>query len=50
MTLTLVCEGCGEVFSPDEAAGITIIGPGFARYTCPECGYVIRSVPPEPTP
>lgn len=50
MTLTLVCGFCGEVFSPNDAQGITILGPGFARYGCPnpECDHVVRSRPPAP--
>lgn len=48
MTLTLVCERCGTVFTPDEAGGYVILGPGYARYTCPDCSYEIRSVPPAP--
>lgn len=48
MSLTLVCESCGEVFGPSDARGILILGPGYARYGCPECGYVVRSVPPSP--
>jgi rubrerythrin len=51
MSLTLVCEGCGDVFGPPDARTITIIGPGYARYRCPDCGYVVRSRPPaEPIP
>ena len=50
-SLTLVCEGCREVFGPANARTTTIIGLGYARYSCPECGYVVRSVPPtEPIP
>lgn len=48
MTLTLVCEACGEVFEPSDARGIAIFGPGYAHYGCPECSYTIRSVPPGP--
>jgi predicted RNA-binding Zn-ribbon protein involved in translation (DUF1610 family) len=44
--LTLVCECCGEVYAPADAQDITILGLGYARYACPECGYVIRSAPP----
>jgi rubredoxin len=44
--LTLVCEGCGEVYTPAEAQNIAVLSPGYARYTCPACGYVVRSVPP----
>jgi predicted RNA-binding Zn-ribbon protein involved in translation (DUF1610 family) len=51
MSLTLVCEGCGNVFGPTDAETITIIGPGYARYSCPDCGYVVRSRPPaDPIP
>lgn len=46
MTLTLICEGCGEVYAPADARDVTIVDPGYARYGCPECGYVVRSVPP----
>jgi rubredoxin len=45
-TLTLVCERCGEVYAPADAQEIMILGPGYARYECSECGYVVRSVPP----
>lgn len=46
MTLTLICEGCGEVYVPSDARDVTIVDPGYARYGCPECEYVVRSVPP----
>jgi rubredoxin len=45
-TLTLVCESCGEVYTPADAQEITILGSGYARYECPECRYVVRSDPP----
>lgn len=48
MTLTLICESCGETFEPSDARGIVILGPGYARYGCPECGYSVRSIPPGP--
>ena len=51
MTVLLVCEGCGEVFSPAAAPDIEIIGPDYAcadyeRYACPDCGYIGRCLPP----
>lgn len=48
MTLTLICESCGTIFEPDEASEIDILDSGYARYGCPECPYVVRSVPPKP--
>ena len=45
-TLTVICESCGEVYTPADAQNITILGMGYARYACPECGYVVRSAPP----
>jgi DNA-directed RNA polymerase subunit RPC12/RpoP len=51
MSLTLVCEGCGDVFGPPDARTITIIGLGYAQYRCPDCGYEVRSLPPaDPIP
>jgi predicted RNA-binding Zn-ribbon protein involved in translation (DUF1610 family) len=44
--LTLICESCGTLFRPDDAHDIAIMGPGYARYGCPECGWVVRSIPP----
>jgi hypothetical protein len=44
--LTLICESCGTQFGPDDAQSIAIMGPGYTRYSCPECEWVIRSIPP----
>jgi hypothetical protein len=44
--LTLICESCGTQFGPDDAHGIAIMGPGYARYGCPACEWIVRSVPP----
>jgi rubredoxin len=49
VTLTLICEGCGEVYAPADARDVTVVDPGYARYGCPECEYVVRSVPPTAT-
>lgn len=48
MSLTLICESCGELFAPDEARQIEVLGPEYARYECPDCGYVVRSRAPTP--
>jgi hypothetical protein len=34
------------MFEPDDVHGITILGPEFATYGCPECEWTVRSVPP----
>jgi rubredoxin len=53
MPVSLQCDGCGLVFSLDDALDIEIIGPDYERddyewYACPDCGYVVR-VPIEDT-
>jgi hypothetical protein len=47
--LTLICESCGTQFGPDDAQSIAIMGPGYTRYGCPECEWVVRGVPPVTT-
>lgn len=46
MSLTLICEFCGEVFGPSEAEDISIFGPRHGQYTCPNCDHVVVSVAP----
>jgi predicted RNA-binding Zn-ribbon protein involved in translation (DUF1610 family) len=40
----VVCDHCGERFTPGEAAG-TFDGD-TARYQCPECGEWLTGLPP----
>ena len=41
---SVVCDHCGERFTPGEAAG-TFEGD-TARYQCPECGEWMTGLPP----
>jgi hypothetical protein len=37
--ITLSCDHCEQVYTPDDARTIAIFGPGDVRYTCHRCGH-----------
>lgn len=49
MSITLICESCGTLFTPDEARYTTVYGPEYAEYGCPDCEWTVRSSPPSET-